>query len=151
VLTGISDHLWWYAVIYGFQSDLDAWHTDCRWVAGVRFILWPDRPVRGLHWPVESNDTWVPITTICGSWMTSEPTVLNTSCNLLITGIRLSIVDIQRSKLLLRFEFFLSTLHNAPFTANEHRHLYVCESKAEDRSTAILFHFDQSAYSITMR
>ena len=35
---------------------------------------------------------WAPTTTICGKWMMSEPTVPNTSCNLLITGIKASIV-----------------------------------------------------------
>lgn len=35
--------------------------------------------------------TCVPTTTICGSWMMSAPTVLNTSCSLLMTGISASI------------------------------------------------------------
>jgi len=34
--------------------------------------------------------TWVPTTIIWGNWMASAPTVLNTSCNLLITGINAS-------------------------------------------------------------
>lgn len=35
--------------------------------------------------------TCVPSTTICGNWIESEPTVLNTSCNLFTTGINASI------------------------------------------------------------
>lgn len=35
--------------------------------------------------------TWLPSTTICGNCIESEPTVLKTSCNLLITGISASI------------------------------------------------------------
>ncbi|KAG7268768.1 hypothetical protein CRUP_034252 [Coryphaenoides rupestris] len=38
----------------------------------------------------EEVPTWVPTTAIWGSWMTSAPTVLNTSCSLLMTGIRAS-------------------------------------------------------------
>lgn len=38
--------------------------------------------------------TWLPSTTIWGSWMASEPTVLNTSCSLLTTGIRASMMRI---------------------------------------------------------
>lgn len=34
--------------------------------------------------------TCVPTTAICGSWIMSAPTVLNTSCNLFMTGIRAS-------------------------------------------------------------
>lgn len=35
--------------------------------------------------------TWVPTTTICGSWIISAPTVLKTSWSLFITGMRASI------------------------------------------------------------
>lgn len=37
--------------------------------------------------------TWLPSTTICGSWMASDPTVLNTSCSLLTTGMRASMIS----------------------------------------------------------
>lgn len=44
--------------------------------------------------------TWVPTTTICGSWMMSAPTVLNTSCSLFMTGMRASMSSdtISRSR-----------------------------------------------------
>lgn len=45
---------------------------------------------RGGHWFV--THTCVPSTTICGSCMESEPTVLKTSCNLFTTGISASIL-----------------------------------------------------------
>lgn len=38
-----------------------------------------------------------PKTIICGKCIASDPTVLNTSCNLLITGIRASIVKASTS------------------------------------------------------
>lgn len=40
--------------------------------------------------------TCVPTTTICGSWMMSAPTVLKTSCSLLITGINASMAAGER-------------------------------------------------------
>lgn len=40
--------------------------------------------------------TCVPTTTICGSWMMSAPTVLKTSCSLLITGISASMAPRTR-------------------------------------------------------
>lgn len=46
------------------------------------------------------SQTWLPITTICGSCTVSEPTVLNTSCSLLITGIKFSIFhSLRRQKM----------------------------------------------------
>lgn len=42
-------------------------------------------------WPAPPCLTCVPTTTICGNWMMSAPTVLNTSCSLLMTGISASI------------------------------------------------------------
>lgn len=37
--------------------------------------------------------TWLPSTTICGNCMESEPTVLNTSWSLFMTGIKASIIN----------------------------------------------------------
>ena len=39
--------------------------------------------------------TWVPMTTICGNCIVSDPTVLKTSCSLFMTGIKLSIMLIK--------------------------------------------------------
>lgn len=50
----------------------------------------PARPVPPPR-PAPARLTCVPTTTICGSWMMSAPTVLKTSCSLLITGINASI------------------------------------------------------------
>lgn len=54
------------------------------------------------HWGVAIDFSFIehfhgfftcePRTTICGSWIESEPTVLNTSCNLFTTGIKASIL-----------------------------------------------------------
>lgn len=38
------------------------------------------------------NQTCVPKTTICGNCMASAPTVVKTSCSLLITGIKASMM-----------------------------------------------------------
>ena len=43
------------------------------------------------YFPNQYVQTWAPTTTIWGSWMASDPTVLNTSWSLLITGISWSI------------------------------------------------------------
>lgn len=47
--------------------------------------------VRCTNYGEKFPHTWAPTTTICGSWMASVPTVLNTSCSLLITGMSWSI------------------------------------------------------------
>lgn len=41
---------------------------------------------------ISEMQTCDPRTTICGSWIESEPTVLKTSCNLFTTGIKASIL-----------------------------------------------------------
>lgn len=43
---------------------------------------------------IQTRITWLPITTICGRLIASEPIVLNTSWSLLITGISPSISNI---------------------------------------------------------
>lgn len=61
--------------------------------------------------PQEIVQTWAPTTTIWGSWMASDPTVLNTSWSLLITGISWSIYLRRNNNIVLcRFTDFSTVL-----------------------------------------
>lgn len=73
--------------------------------------------------PQEIVQTWAPTTTIWGSWMASDPTVLNTSWSLLITGISWSIYLRRNNNIVLcRFTDFSTVLFwTSPKTIAEHR------------------------------